>query len=80
MITADTLSRMTTFTAEGLTALIRQRGYKKDSFKEAKFLGITNGGQYCYEVLYFDNVLGEDAYTKVFVTHNQFEQSTIAEY
>ena len=80
MITADTLRRMTGFTAEGLTALIQERGYKGDVFKEAKFLGITNGGQYCYEVLYFDTDLGEDCYTKVFVTHDQFEQSTIAEY
>ena len=80
MITADTLRRMTGLCADGLTTLIRQRGYKKDKFKEAKFLGITNAGQYCYEVLYFDDQLGEDVYTKVFVTHDQFEQSTIAEY
>lgn len=80
MITADTLSRMTNYTAEGLTALIQASGYKKDTFKEAKFLGITNAGQYCYQVLYFDEVLGEDAYTKVFITHDQFEQSTVADY
>lgn len=80
MITADTLSRMTTFSAEGLTALIRKAGYKKDSFKEAAFLGITNGGQYCYKVLYFDEFMGEDAWTKVFVTHDQFEQTTVADY
>jgi len=71
---------MTGYTAEGLTALIRQAGYKKDKFKECRFLGITNGGQYCYEVLYFDNTLEEDAYTKVFLTHDQFEQTTIADY
>jgi len=80
MITADTLRRMTGFDAGGLTTLIRQRGYKGDSFKESKFLGITNGGQYCYEVLYFDSTLGEDVYTKVFVTHDQFEQTTVADY
>jgi hypothetical protein len=80
MITADTLRRMTGFCADGLTTLIRQRGYKGDSFKEAEFLGITNGGQYCYKVLYFDTQLGEDCYTKVFVTHDQFEQTTIADY
>ncbi len=80
MITADTLSRMTTITAEGLTALIQEAGYKGDTFKEAKFLGITNGGQYCYQVLYFDADYGEDRFTKVFVTHDQFEQSTIADY
>jgi len=80
MITADTLRRMTGFTAEALTDLIRQAGYKGDKFKESKFLGITNAGQYCYQVLYFDDNLGEDAYTKVFITHDQFEQSTVADY
>ena len=80
MITADTLRQMTGYTAEGLTALIHAQGYKKDKFKNAKFLGITNGGEYCYEVLYFDTDLGEDCYTKVFVKHDQFEQTTIADY
>jgi hypothetical protein len=39
----------------------------KDTIKESKFLGITNGKQFCYEILYFDQHLGEDCYTKVFV-------------
>ena len=41
--------------------------YPKDTIKESKFLGITNGKQFCYEVLYFDEHLDEDCYTKVFV-------------
>lgn len=80
MITADTLRRMTGFDAQGLTALIHAQGYKQDKFKEAKFLGITNGGEYCYQVLYFDEEYGEDMYTKVFVKHDQFEQTTVADY
>lgn len=80
MITADTLRRMTGLCAEGLTTLIGQAGYKDYKFKDAKFLGITNGGQYCYQVLYFDTDRGEDCYTKVFVTHDQFEQSTVADF
>ena len=80
MITADTLRRMTGYDSNGLTSLIQASGYKKDQFKEARFLGITNAGQYCYEVLYFDTDLGEDCYTKVFVTHDQFEQTTVADY
>jgi hypothetical protein len=71
---------MTTFTAPALTRAINLAGYKTDSFKESKFLGITNGGQYCYEVLYFDTMLGEDCYTKVFLTHDQFEGKVTAEY
>jgi hypothetical protein len=41
--------------------------YPGDTIKESKFLGITNGKQFCYEILYFDDNIGEDAYTKVFV-------------
>jgi hypothetical protein len=71
---------MTTFTAPALTRAIRLAGYKDDEFKEATFLGITNGGQYCYEVLYFDNTISGDAYTKVFLTHDQFEGTVRADY
>ena len=41
--------------------------YPEDEIKESKFLGITNGKQFCYEILYFDEDLGENAFTKVFV-------------
>jgi len=41
--------------------------HPRDRIKDSKFLGITNGKQFAYEVLYFDNNLGEDAYTKIFV-------------
>jgi hypothetical protein len=41
--------------------------HPNDRIKDSKFLGITNGKQFAYEVLYFDNNLGEDAYTKIFV-------------
>jgi len=41
--------------------------HPKDRIKESKFLGITNGRQFCYEILFFDENMGEDAYTKVFV-------------
>ena len=53
--------------------------YPKDTIKESKFLGITNGRQFCYEILYFDEHLGEDAYTKVFVDLD-FNDQPYAEY
>lgn len=52
MITAETLKTLTEFEAQGLTTLIRKAGYKEDKFTEAKFLGMTNGGQFCYMVAY----------------------------
>ena len=48
MITAETLKTLTEFGPQGLTTLIRRAGYKEDKFIEAKFLGMTNGGQFCY--------------------------------
>lgn len=80
MITADTLRTMTTFTAPALTRAIRDAGYRDEEFKEARFLGITTGGQYCYEVLYFDEIMNGDAFTKVFLTHDQFEGTVSADY
>jgi hypothetical protein len=41
--------------------------HPEDTIKDSKFLGITNSKRFAYEVLYFDNNLGEDAYTKIFV-------------
>lgn len=43
-------------------------------YKESKFLGITNGKQFCYEVLYWDSKLREDYYTKLFVDLDTDEQ------
>ena len=53
--------------------------YPKDMIKESRFLGITNGKQFCYEILYFDEHLGEDAFTKVFVDLD-FNDVPYAEY
>ena len=41
--------------------------YPKDKIKESKFLGITNGGQFCYEIMYFDEEQDSYCYTKLFV-------------
>lgn len=53
--------------------------YPQDTIKQHRFLGITNAKQFCYEVLYFDEHLGEDAYTKVFVDLD-FNDVPYAEY
>ena len=52
MITADKLKTLISFTAQDLTALIRKAGYKEDRFLTATFLGMTNGGMFCYSCLY----------------------------
>ena len=68
MITADKLKTLTEFGPKGLTTLIRRAGYKEDSFTEAKFLGLTNGGQFCYICKYPGEF--EDT-CKVFLTVNK---------
>lgn len=68
MITADKLRLLTNMPAVMLTEGIRQAGYKKDSFKGARFLGITNANEFCYEVDYDD--FGELTRCKVFVRYD----------
>ena len=79
MITADTLKALSNFTAEAITRAIRVSGYKKDSFTEAKFLGLTNAGQFCYMCTYEDEVGNEDT-CKVFLTYDAVTGAAKAEY
>lgn len=65
MITAEALKTITQFGPKGLAVFLEQAGYKSVSFKSAKFLGITNGGQFCYSVT-TDSGTG-----KVFVNYDQ---------
>ncbi len=67
MITADTLKTLTELSPQALTALIRKAGYKEDKFTEVKFLGMTNGGMFCYSCVYPGEL--EDV-CKVFVRIN----------
>jgi len=78
MITAYKINKLGNLSTIQLNQAIRRNGYA-DSFKEAKFLGVSNGGQFVYEVMYFDTHEGEDCYTKIFVDLNESEEA-VAEY
>jgi len=78
MITADKLKLLTNFPVFMLTTLIQQAGYKKDKFNTAKFLGITNGGQFCYSVTYVED--GEECNTKVFLNYDSVADAVSADY
>jgi hypothetical protein len=52
MITAEKLKTLISLSAQDLTNMIRRAGYKEDRFLVAEFLGMTNGGQFCYKCLY----------------------------
>lgn len=51
MITADTLRRCAWLDAASIEGLLR-KNYPKDQVLQSNFLGITNGGQFCYDVMY----------------------------
>jgi hypothetical protein len=67
MITAETLRTLTTFASGALTRAARDAGYKGPEFTSCKFLGITNGGQFCYQAVFL--VKGGTDSTKLFLTH-----------
>jgi hypothetical protein len=71
MITPDTLKTLISFSAPALTRAAKDGGYKGPAFSSCKFLGITNGGQFCYMAVYLVNP-GKSQDTdsiKVFLTH-----------
>jgi hypothetical protein len=66
MITAENLKRLSTLDSEVLTGLVLGATAKRaDKFTGAKFLGLTNGGEFCYTVTF--KVKGGTDSTKVFV-------------
>jgi hypothetical protein len=67
MITPDKLKELTSYVAPQLTKLAKDAGYKGPAFSSCKFLGITNGGQFCYMAVFLCEG-GTDS-TKVFLTH-----------
>lgn len=67
MITPDTLKTLTTFSAPALTRAAKDNGYKGPAFSSCKFLGITNGGQFCYMGVFL--VEGGTDSTKVYLTY-----------
>ena len=73
MITAEKLNLLTTFTTQGLALSLYSQRDKGKLFKSAKFLGITNGGQFCYKVDYTEEDEHGRTWGKVFLTYNPAE-------
>jgi len=67
MITPESLKELISYHAPTLTKLARESGYKGPAFSSCKFLGITNGGQFCYMAVFL--VEGGTDSTKLFLTH-----------
>lgn len=78
MITADKLTLLTNIPAFMLTECAKQAGYKGPAFTSCRFLGITNGGQFCYTAVF--QVKGGTDSTKIFLTYDPVEDRVIADY
>jgi hypothetical protein len=68
MITADTLRRCAWLSSIELEVLL-QKNYPEDQVLQSNFLGVSNGGQFCYQIGYQDPDLAGQGltYCKVFV-------------
>jgi hypothetical protein len=67
MITPEQLQTLISYRAPELTRIAKESGYKGPAFSSCKFLGITNGGQFCYMAVFL--VEGGTDSTKVFLSH-----------
>ena len=68
MILAAEINKYATLDRYDLTSILARSGYMGMSFESVKFLGITDGGDFCYAVQYFDESgTGEVEVTKVYV-------------
>ena len=81
MILADTLKTLTSFDRKGLARVLDKSGYSMCSFETAEFLGMTNGGEFCYKVTFHDEEgMDEDAVGKVFVKYNTENHAITADF
>jgi hypothetical protein len=78
MITAETLESLTTYSPQYLTRAAQNAGYKGPEFTSCRFIGITNGGQFCYTAVF--QVKGGTDSTKIFLTYDHAEDRVIADY
>lgn len=80
MILADTVTTLTTLSPQGIAQVLDKSGYSMCSFKTAKFLGITNGGDFCYRVTFHDEAGTGEAVGKVFVRYDSATGFITAEF
>lgn len=81
MITADAVKQLTTLGPYALARVLAISGYTGASFKSAEFVGITNGGQFCYRVTYHDEAgTGKDEVGKVYVSYDPVKNTMSADY
>ena len=80
MITAEKLEALVSCGPGELSMILHDSGYTGCSFKTARFLGLTNGGQFCYSVTYHDEAGTGEETGKVFVGYNHANESFTADF
>ena len=81
MLTADKIRVLTSLDKSSLARILDSSGYSMCSFKSTEFLGITNGGQFCYKVVYFDDAgTGKNEIGKVFVSFDHANEKVTADF
>ena len=80
MITAEKIAKLTTLKALDLDRALVTSGYSMfERPRTAKFLGITNSGDFCYQFEYKDNDSGDITAGKLFVNLDE-AGNVVAEY
>jgi hypothetical protein len=68
MITAEKITKLSTLKPKDLDAALTTGGYSMfERPLTCKFLGITTGGDFCYQFTYVDSTEGEVSTGKLFV-------------
>lgn len=80
MITAEKLNELISFTPKCIARILDNSGYSMCAFKTAKFLGITNGGEFCYKVTYHDDAGTGEAVGKVFIKYDKHNHAVTADF
>lgn len=78
MITAEKLTLLSSLGTNMLTTVLGNSGYKDCKFKSAKFLGLTNGKQFCYSVTFREDDMDQTG--KVFVSYDSVNDSITADF
>lgn len=68
MILAAELEKFTTLNRYEMRNILARSGYTGMSFESVNFLGLTNSGDFCYKVTYFDDAGTGEETGKVYVS------------
>lgn len=67
MILAEDLNKYISLDRYELCNILERTGYLDMSLNSVKFLGLTNSGDFCYSIRYFDDANEGEQVGKVFV-------------